>query len=390
MFRLSLCRSGVYVRPGMKAITRYIFGQLVTATVAIALGLTFAVWLSQSLRLVDFIVNRGLPATTFLALIGLLLPSFIGIVLPIAAFCAVLFIYHKLIMDSELVVLRAAGFSQLRLARPALLLGLFTMLALYGISLYLLPASFRTFKDLQNQIRNDYASVLLQEGTFNSITPNLTVYVRERGAEGELQGILVHDTRDKTRPVTMMAERGMLVHSTEGPRVLMINGNRQQLDEDGHHLSVLNFDRYTVELNQLQETVHTRWREPKERYLGELLRHSSDSIDIANRNKLLAEAHHRIVGPLYAVTFILIALAALLSGEFNRRGSIRRVVAAVVCVAILEGLALGLQDLASRSAAFIPAMYAAAVLPGLVSLHLLNRRPRRRPAAATAQAVPAQ
>jgi len=372
----------------MKAVTRYIFGQLLTATVAITLGLTFAVWLTQSLRLVDFIVNRGLPATTFLALIGLLLPSFIGIVLPIAVFCAVLFVFHKLIMDSELVVLRAAGFSQLQLARPALLLGLVAMLVLYGISLYLLPASFRTFKDLQHQIRNDYATVLLQEGTFNSITPDLTVYVRERNPDGSLQGILVHDKRDRQRPITMMAERGMLVRSAEGPRVLMVNGNRQQLDRDGHRLSLLYFDRYTVELTQLQETVHSRWREPKERYLDELFRDPSNRADTARRNQLLAEAHHRLVGPLYAVTFILIALAALLSGEFNRRGEVRRVVAAVVCVAVLEGVALALQDMATRSSATIPAMYGAAMLPALVSLHILNRGPRRRPIPADVQAAP--
>jgi len=374
----------------MKAITRYIFGQLLTATVAITLGLTFAVWLTQSLRLVDYIVNRGLPATTFLALIGLLLPSFIGIVLPIAAFCAVLFVFHKLIMDSELVVLRAAGFSQLRLARPALLLGLVTMLALYGISLYLLPISFRSFKDLQNQIRNDYSSVLLQEGTFNSVTPDLTVYIRERKSDGALQGILVHDTRDQKRPVTMMAERGMLVRGAESPRVLMINGNRQQVDQDGHRLSLLYFDRYTVELTALQETVHTRWREPKERYLGELLRQSARRGDIAHRSQLLAEAHGRLVSPIYAITFILIALAALLSGEFNRRGEVRRVVAAVVCVAILEGVALGLQDLATRSTAAIPAMYGAAILPGLISLHILNRGPRRRPIPANMQILAAR
>jgi len=374
----------------MKAITRYIFGQLLTATVAITLGLTFAVWLTQSLRLVDYIVNRGLPATTFLALIGLLLPSFIGIVLPIAAFCAVLFVFHKLIMDSELVVLRAAGFSQLRLARPALLLGLVTMLALYGISLYLLPISFRSFKDLQNQIRNDYSSVLLQEGTFNSVTPDLTVYIRERKSDGALQGILVHDTRDQKRPVTMMAERGMLVRGAESPRVLMINGNRQQVDQEGHRLSLLYFDRYTVELTALQETVHSRWREPKERYLGELFRQSARRGDIAHRSQLLAEAHGRLVSPIYAITFILIALAALLSGEFNRRGEVRRVVAAVVCVAILEGVALGLQDLATRSTAAIPAMYGAAILPGLISLHILNRGPRRRPIPANMQTLAAR
>ena len=196
----------------MQGINRYIFAQVLAATVAITVGLTFAVWLTQSLRLIDFIVNRGLPATTFLYFIGLLLPSFIGIVLPIAAFCAVLFVYHKLINDSEMVVLRAAGLSQIQLSRPALRLGFVVIVISYAISLYFLPASYRAFKDLQYQLRSDFSTVLLQEGAFNTVTAGITVYVRERTSDGELLGILVYDTRESGEPIRTraLASSGML------------------------------------------------------------------------------------------------------------------------------------------------------------------------------------
>ena len=72
----------------MPAITRYILNQLIIVTFFVTLGLTLAVWLTQALRFLDYIVNRGLPAATFFAFVGLLLPSFLGVVLPIAAFCA--------------------------------------------------------------------------------------------------------------------------------------------------------------------------------------------------------------------------------------------------------------------------------------------------------------
>ena len=69
----------------MHAINSYILRQLIGVTVFVTLGLTSAIWLTQSLRLIDYIVNRGLEAATFLTFIGLLLPSFLGIVLPISA-----------------------------------------------------------------------------------------------------------------------------------------------------------------------------------------------------------------------------------------------------------------------------------------------------------------
>ncbi|HMA15657.1 MAG: LPS export ABC transporter permease LptF [Bacteroidota bacterium] len=373
----------------MPGITRYILGQLVTATIFVTLALTFAIWLTQSLRLIDYIVNRGLPASTFLTFVGLLLPSFLGVVLPVAAFVAVLFIYHKLAMDSEMVVMRAAGLSQMQLARPAILLALLVTLTVYAISLYFLPASFREFKDLQNDFRNDLSAVLLQEGVFTALNEDITVYVRERTSDGELRGILVHDTREADRPVTMMAERGALVPSEAGPRVVMENGNRQQVERGTGRFSLLYFDRYTIELNDFGEIAQSRWREPKERFLPELLWPSDERRDQRYRQELIAEGHQRLVGPLYTVVFVLIGMAALLAGEFNRRGQAKRVLAAVACVAALEGLSLALNDLASRSAAAVPAMYAAVLLSGGISLYVLLRRPTRRAAPAALGEAPA-
>ncbi len=362
----------------MQAITRYIFNQLLAAALFVTLALTMVIFLVGSLRWIGYIVNRGLPASTFLYFIGLTMPFFMSLILPIAVFCATLFIYYKLVMDSELVVLRASGMSQLQLARPAIVLTVLTVIVVYSITLYFLPASYSAFKDLQNEIRNDYSAVLLQEGVFNNIADGITVYVRERGSDGELRGILVHDNRQADRPVTMMAERGALVRSAQGPRVVMVNGNRQQMDRLGGGLSLLYFDRYTVELSQLQGSIHARWREPRERYLDELFNPTDDPNDQSNYNELIAEGHQRLIAPLYVLAFVMIALAALLSGHLNRRGQTRRVLVAIVCVAGLEGLSLGLNDLAVRSLDAIPVMYAVALLPSVGALVVLLRQPRRR------------
>ena len=390
MFALSLFKSNAYRDGVMHAITRYIFGQLVTATVAITLGLAFAIWLAQSLRQIDYIVNRGLPAGTFFSFVGLLLPSFFGIVLPIAIFCAILFVYHKLIMDSELVVLRSVGLSQLQLGLPALLLTGLTTLAVYSLSLYFMPASYHAFKVMQHQIRTDYSLQFLPEGAFTTVSEGMTVYVRARSPDGALRGILMHDNRNPARPITIMAESGALIQTETGPRVVMANGNRQQIEADDGRLAILYFDRHTVELTRPKDTIVGRWRDPKERFLPELFNPASTGNDKRYRNQLIAEGHNRLVAPLYTITFVMIGLACLLSGEFNRRGQVRRVLFAIVCVAILEGGALSLHDLAGRNLQAVPAMYAAAILPALISVIFLVRGPRRRvlstgPAQATAQ-----
>ena len=248
----------------------------------------------------------------------------------------------------------------------------------YSISLYFLPVSYRAFKELQFELRNDFSTVLLQEGTFNSVSDDITVFVRERGQDGELLGILVHDNRNPERPVTMTAERGALVTSETGPRVVMLNGRRQELERDSRRLTQLHFSSYTVEITKLQDNLQYRWREPKERFLHELLDPDDSHDDQRFYNELVAEGHQRIVLPLYSLAFVLVAMAALLSGEFNRRGQVGRVLAAILCIAAMEGWALALQDLAGRYPITIPAMYVGVLLPIAGSLFVLLYQPRRR------------
>jgi len=366
----------------MRTTTRYILRQLVWVTVFITGALTLAVWLSQSLRFMDYIVNRGLPVQDFLKLMAFLLPQFFGVVLPIAAFVAVLFVYNKLLNESELVVMRSSGLSQLQLARPALIMAGAVTLVVYVISLYLLPLSYREFKDLQYEIRNSYSAVLLQEGVFNSLGDGLTVYVRERTEQGDLEGILVHDTRNQEEPVTMIAKRGAIVNTDAGPRVLLVDGNRQQVDPKTGTLSMLYFDRYTVDVEQLQASVYSRWRQPKERFLSDLFDPGSSDADQRYRAELIAEGHYRITFPLYTVAFTSIGLASILTGEFSRRGQLKRIVGAVVAVAALQSAQLGINDVTTRNLALVPAMYLLVLGAIAASLALLlqrRRQPRNQP-----------
>src|SRR6195952_4261176 len=101
-------------------IDRYVFRQLLGALVAVTGGLVALIWLTQSLRFVELVVNRGLSFRVFFELTSLLIPNFVAIILPITTFVVVQFIYQRLAGDRELTVMRAAGLSPLMLSRPAL------------------------------------------------------------------------------------------------------------------------------------------------------------------------------------------------------------------------------------------------------------------------------
>lgn len=355
----------------MRGITRYILNQLFWAMLFVTLALTGVVWLSQSLRFVDLIVNRGLSVFTFVYLTILLLPTFLALILPIALFFAVMYTYHRLTIDSELVILRASGLSQFALARPALILATVMMLVCYGITMFLMPYGFGKFKERQFLIRSDFSQVLLHEGSFNKLVEGLTVYVRARQSNGEVQGILVHDSRIPEAPVTMMAERGALVTSKEGPRFLLINGNRQEMEHGTRKLSLLYFDRYSFDLSDLMTQPGPRWREPRERYMQELLGPPRPGDDPAHHTKLLAEGHQRLASPLYCMVFALIALAAMLGGEFNRRGRVRRMLFGAGAAVTFQGIALALGNVLVKQPAITPLFYAFIAVSAIVAMFLL-------------------
>lgn len=360
----------------MQRYGRYILRQLVGPFFFITLGLSAVVWLTQSLRFVDLIVNKGLSIDTFLHLTLLLLPSFLSIVTPLALFCAVLFTYNRLIMDSELVSLSATGLSPTQLATPALVLAGIVALLGYSMTLYFVPASYRDFKDRQFLIRSDYSGILLQEEVFTTLVDNVTVYVRARESDGELLGLLVHDSRDPERPVTMMAERGRLVTSRTGPRFVLANGNRQQIGKESGELSLLYFDRYTLDLGAIAANPGNRWREAHERFLPELLDPGDSPDDQRNRDKFWAEAHQRIVSPLYNISLVCLALGLLLSGEFNRRGQWQRLGAAILAAFVFEAVGLGLVNLTAKVPALGPLMYLNVLFAIGAGLYLLIRSPR--------------
>lgn len=376
----------------MQTLTRHILGQLTGATLSVTLALTFAIWLMQSLRLLDYIVNRGLQATTFLYFVALLLPSFLSIVLPIAAFCATLFVYYKLTADRELIVMRSAGFSQVDLARPALILAIAITAIGYTISIYLLPISHREFRDLKYQLGNEYSAAILQEGVFNTLTDGITIFVRERSLNGDLKGILAHDNRDLDNPVTMMAERGALRRTDEGPHIVLENGNRQVVDVKNGRLQMLYFDKYSFNLSQFETASKERALDRREQTISQLLSPPTN-LPARTQRTYIAEAHQRMVYPLYSIAFVLVALAALLSGEFSRRGQVKRVVVAIFCVASLQIILLTLNDYAKSTLSIVPAIYATPLSAIAVSLLFVLRDSRRRavpPPSSSGEAVAAQ
>lgn len=351
-------------------VDRYVLNQLSLALLLVTVGLVALIWLTQSLRFIQIIVNRGLSPLVFIKLTLLLVPSFVATILPITCFIVVLFVYARLAGDRELTVMRATGMSDLALARPALIVASLAMLACYFFNIFLVPASLNAFHAYEFEIRNQIAAFLLEPGVFTPISSDVTVYVQSRGQDNSLSGILIEDARQADSPATILARSGQLSVTPQGPVVTLEHGSREQVDPRTGRLDLLTFARNTINLGQAQQNNAMNLADAAAAPLGALF-HPASSLTESQRSKWLVEAQRRLTSPLTTIGFTLIGLFATLGGAFRRHGGMLRPFLAVTAVTLLVALGLGVNNFATKHLDLLPLIWLTVLLPGLVAGVLL-------------------
>ena len=358
----------------MKIVTQYILKQMLFGFVLITTGLLMIVWLSQSLRLFDMLLNSKVSIWLFIQLTMMLIPGYLAIISPITLFAVALFTYNRLITDRELIILRSAGMSPLQLAKPVVVIGfLFTLLGFY-ISLVLVPQAVANFRELRWKIQHDVSHLMIQEGEFNDISNGVTVYIRSKNDDGSLDGILLHDQHLNDTQVTLLAEKGTIVYHDGVPQISMKNGSRQEVSNKTGRFSILYFDFYNMDFLSSREKTENRFKNPGERSLKELFftpkKELFNSDALVRRFRL--EGFKRLSLPFYNLSFMLIAAAGLLTGTFNRRGHNKKIIITVLIMAVVQIAELGVENLCLRSLYFVPLLYFLSISPAFFCLYIMK------------------
>jgi lipopolysaccharide export system permease protein len=353
-------------------LTRYMMWEIAKPFAFFLIVFMGLVWLTQALRVLDTVVANGQTAIVFLEFSALILPVVLSIALPLAAFGATVHATNRMLSESEVVAMMAAGVSGAALARPAALFGAAAMVLTAVSSLYLQPTAAQTLRDRIAEVRNDVAGALLFEGRFLHPTSGLTVFVRETGEEGAMRGVFVHDRRDGTAEVTYTAREALLTQEEGAPRLVMFSGSAQRIEPDGGALSLLRFDQLTLDLGQLTAAARDRARKPSERYAFELIAPTAEQLGSYSLGDFVAEGHEQISAPLYAVAMPLVAVAASLGAGFTRRGYAARVGVAVALGVALRLLGVAAKALTTGTPELWPVMYAPPILGAAAALWSLS------------------
>ncbi len=275
------------------------------------LTLTGIAWLSQSLRFVEMIIDYGLSIKNFLLFSVLILPNIVWIILPLALFAGIAYVYNRLYANSELVIFSSTGMSRGHVARPAILFAFIALILSYFIGFYLSPLTQEKFRDLRSEMQRGGGKIVIKPETFVN-QKGITLYVKNRDSDGNMYGIFFQDDRKEDRQVTMMAARGRFYNGNSA-RFYLEDGTRQERDLKTGKLSLLNFDSYnlTIELEDVDEETFVRKKKAKELSFNEL-------IEATDNDKVKAELAWRFFYPLYLIIITFLALMPFLRKEFTR------------------------------------------------------------------------
>lgn len=357
----------------MKVFNLYILKSLLIATVFVTMTLSVIVVLTQSLRFLELIIDAGASAITFWILTLLALPRFWEVIIPLAAMVGTLFVYSRLKDYSELAILRSTGFSPLRIARPALLLGLTMTTLLLITTLWITPNSLSSLQKLRQVVKAQFSVTLLHENVFNRLGKYFTVYLKERDPNGTLKGLLIHDRSQKNSPpTTILAEQGVLKEQDNAVQVIVYNGSRQAYDPTTQTLQRLNFERYTIDL-PLSDTIRKRWQKPEERSLKSLI--SPSPQDATNPNTLYSftlELHRRITTPLLALTFTLLAASVFIMGPTERNPNSFRATYVILGTILIQGLFIAIYNIAKNEPMALIGLYIVPLAPLTLILFILS------------------
>lgn len=333
----------------MQLLPRYIVKQAALTTILISVVLTLIIWLTQSLRLLDFIINGNAPMTLFGKMLLLTVPRFFEIILPISLALGIVYTLNKFSTDSELVVMQNSGIRPVRLGSGLLYFSVFIALFVLVLSGWGTPWANRELDNVRNIVKSDYSLGLLRPGIFNELSDDTTIYIAERSSLQDLKGVFIYFNKAGELPTTITAKHGGILTKDQKVYVLVFNGTRQQFNKATGTVETLKFERYSLDLSSLTNRVMDTIIEPNDRTLPELFATKDTTQNPKEKSRIIAEIHNRLARPFLILALALMTLVPFLTGGHNRRGQPLRILALIGGILALQSVFLGASSLAATS-----------------------------------------
>lgn len=291
-------------RTRLLIVARYLARESGLSFLAVLAVLLVVFTTQQFIRFLGLAIDGRIAYDMVTAMLALQLPSMLNLLLPLAMFLGVLLAAGRLYVDSEMVVLRACGYSEWQFLRWLALPALVLAGVAGGNAFMLAPWADAQQVALTEAFAARGDTAQLSSGRFQLIAGGKRViYTEVVDADKKMHKVFIADLppQDSLAPMNVVAaERGQIITDTEGDEYLeLLDGNRVEGRPGRRDFTVSDYASYRT-------LLQAKTRTPKARKLrsyttAELL---AEAPSAAGR----AELQWRLAIPLSTLVFVALAL----------------------------------------------------------------------------------
>ncbi|PLY03662.1 MAG: LPS export ABC transporter permease LptF [Desulfuromonas sp.] len=311
----------------VKKLNRYIAMEIATPTLIGIMIFTLLVLMGRMIRLVEMVLNKGVPLAEVSLLFLYMMPAFMVITLPLAFLMGILLAFGRLSSDAEIIAMKANGISLQKILKPVFFMATLTALATAILSIYAGPASNNAFRSKIYDISTQKADVGIEPQIFNDDFDDLVIYANQlEQKSGLINGVFISDERSSSTPSIITARTGQIISDPDDLSLSLhlVDGSihRQTTREEQNTYQVIDFASYDINLDIDRELAPQGERRKKEKELSwfELTTLIKNSPDQQRKAELTVELLNRTVLPFTPFIFALVGVPLGIQTTRSGRG----------------------------------------------------------------------
>jgi len=296
------------------ALDRYILRLVLVPMFAVFLIAASLLLLDKMLRLFEFVSTEGGPVGIVFRMLINMIPEYAGLAVPLGLMLGILLAFRKLATSSELDVMRAVGWSYVRLLRVPYLITLVMIGLNFAIVGYLQPLSRYAYEAQEFELRSGALGASIKVGEFTTLKDRMALRIEASEDEGRrLLGIFARVADSKGQVLSISAREGQFLASEENRNTIvlrLLDGTIVQ-DNPGQEPRVLSFSQHDLPIDlPAIERFRARGDEAREYVLPELLKLGWDQgVPEAVRTGNQANFNYRMVEVVMMFLLPLLAVA---------------------------------------------------------------------------------
>lgn len=300
-------------------IFRYITREVLTSTLAVTAVLMLIITSARLIKYLSDAAAGKLEAGAVLLVLFYRMPGFLELLLPLGLFLGILLAYGRLCLDSEMVVLKATGFSDHRLLKyaygPTLVVSILVMV----LSLWLTPLGLQKAEELLAAQDARSELELVTPGRFLSQSSGQVTYA-EAVAGDQLRQVFLSRRGEDGRPNILIAEAAerRIFPEAQQRFLVLLNGYRYDGRPGEKDLTRIRYTEYGVQLEEPELAAEIREVDAK----------PTQMLLVSDNVRDRAALHWRFSLP--ALVLVVALLAVPLSYTNPRQGRFAKLIPSIL------------------------------------------------------------